>query len=304
MQLRKNAGITRRELFQVASTVIAGAAFSAAAENTAAPVRRLSEGWEHYRGNLGGVWEAWRGKAASDNVTWDKVAMPHCFNAFDAVDPDRAYYQGPGWYRTTFAPANPFPNGRTLLHFEGAGQRSEVFVGLEPMAQHVGGYDEWTVDITDAAARCVKRPEAAGKVELAVRCDNSRNAAMIPSDQSDFNRYGGLYRPLNLAHVPAISLERVLIDANKAAITVKARLYNPGGLKDSVQLDIVVTGPDGKEVHRSSKAMPAWNGAAEIAAFPVAAPAWWWPANPTLYTCSIALKTPRGEQQMAERFGL
>ena len=35
MQLRKNAGITRRELFQAASAVIAGAALSPAAENPA-----------------------------------------------------------------------------------------------------------------------------------------------------------------------------------------------------------------------------------------------------------------------------
>jgi len=85
-------------------------------------MRRLSEGWEHYRGNLGGVWEAWRGKAASDNVTWEKVAMPHCFNTFDAVDPDRAYYQGPGWYRTRRRrifrrrrESSPSDNRRSLL---------------------------------------------------------------------------------------------------------------------------------------------------------------------------------------------
>src|SRR4051794_33559206 len=114
MKLRKTSasGMTRRELFQAASAVIAGAALSSAAPNSS-NVRRLSTGWEHYRGGLGGVWEVWRGKAASDNVTWDAVAMPHCFNAFDAVDPDHAYYEGPGWYRTTFAAQNPFPNGRT-----------------------------------------------------------------------------------------------------------------------------------------------------------------------------------------------
>ena len=129
------------------------------------PVRRITTGWEHYRGQLGGVWEVWRGKAASDNVTWDAVAIPHCFNAWDAVDPDHAYYQGPGWYRTSFAARNPFPNGRTLLHFEGAGQKSEVFVGLESVGQHVGDYDEFTLDITLAAARAARRPDAKGQVQ-------------------------------------------------------------------------------------------------------------------------------------------
>jgi beta-galactosidase len=238
MKLRKD--FTRRELFQTASAAIALSAFSTSA--SAAPeaplVRRLSEGWEHYRGGLGGFWEVWRGKAASDNVTWANVAMPHRFNAWDAVDPDHAYYEGPGWYRTTFASANPYPNGRTLLHFEGTGQLSEVFVGLESVGKHVGGYDEFTLDITDVAARSAKRPEAGGKVELAVLCDNSRDLETIPSDLSDFNRYGGLYRHVNLVYAPAISLERVHVDtgAGTGAVSVKARLYNPAGLKDSLEI--------------------------------------------------------------------
>ena len=62
--------------------------------------QRLTDGWEHYRGTLGSVWEVWRGDKASDNVAWAKVALPHCFNARDAVDPDERYYQGHGWYRT------------------------------------------------------------------------------------------------------------------------------------------------------------------------------------------------------------
>src|SRR5215831_14477113 len=103
MHIRKKFTLTRRELLQTASAAIAGAALlpdAATATSDVAAARRLSDGWEYYRGNLGGVWEAWRGKAASDNVAWDKVTVPHCFNATDAVDPDRAYYQGPGWYRT------------------------------------------------------------------------------------------------------------------------------------------------------------------------------------------------------------
>jgi beta-galactosidase len=291
MELRKLT-LTRRELFQAAIAGAALASSSSAAETST--VLRLAGGWEHYRGNLGGVWEAWRGKAASDNVTWDKVAVPHCFNANDAVDPDRAYYEGPGWYRTTFTPANPFPGGRTLLRFEGAGQRSEVFVGVERVGEHVGGYDEWTVDITDAAARCVKRPEANGKVELAVRCDNSRDLETIPSDLSDFNRYGGLYRHVNLEYVPAISIERVLVDANKASVNVKVRLYSPGRLNDAVETTVRITAPDGKVV---------FNGPWQQAPITVASPAAWSPKQPNLYTCTVTSKSAQGEHTVTERFG-
>src|ERR1700733_5595960 len=209
--------LTRRQLIQTASAALAGKAF---AQPTPSQRRRLAEGWEHYRGSLSGIWEVWRGKAAAANVSWDKVTLPHCYNAWDAVDPDRPYYQGPAWYRTTISVANPFEGGRTLLHFEGAGQTSEVFIGLESVGRHVGGYDEFTYDIGGHT----------GDVPLAVLCDNSRSTQTIPSDQSDFNLYGGLYRHVNLAYVPAISLQRVLVNTKGSGVTVSARLHNPGNL--------------------------------------------------------------------------
>src|SRR3982751_1855134 len=97
--------------------------------------RRLLTGWEYRKGGLGGPWELWR-KAGDDTVTWQSVELPHCFNAFDAVDPDVTYYQGPGWYRTRLKVENPFPNGRTLLHFEGAGQKTEVYIFTKKIGYH------------------------------------------------------------------------------------------------------------------------------------------------------------------------
>ena len=272
---------TRRQWFQ---TVAAAAAAPLAAAADAAPgasanIHRLDEGWEHYRGNLGGIWEVWRGKAASDNVTWSKVAMPHCFNAWDAVDPDEAYYEGPGWYRLSVTVANPYPNGRTLLWFEGAGQRAAVYVGLKKLAEHVGGYDEFTVDITDAVKE--------GKADVAVFCDNSRNLEMMPSDLSDFARYGGLYRHVHLVYVPAVAIERVHVDSKieggKAAVAVRTRFYGSG----SAPVEIRVTDPAGKVVGSS-------------ASFTIDRPALWSPRTPNLYTCTVKCR----EQEISERFGL
>ena len=175
--------LTRRALLETASATIAGAVFSPALAAVPAPAagagsvttRRLSDGWEYYHGGLGGIWEVWRGKAAAgDDTTWETATVPHCFNALDATDPDRGYYEGPGWYRTSLALENPFPNGRTLLSFQGTGQRSRLFVGLEQAGEHLGGYDYFIFDITDAAARDRARPDAQGKVRIAVMCDNSQ----------------------------------------------------------------------------------------------------------------------------------
>lgn len=267
--------------------------------------QRLSDGWEYHQGSLGSTWEVWRGEAASDNVTWTPVTLPHCFNARDAVDPDTRYYQGPGWYRKQLTVANPFPNGRTLLHFDGAGQFSEVFIGTAKAGDHLGGYDEWSVDITDAAAKF----KAEKSVPLAVRCDNSRDAESIPSDLSDFNRYGGLYRHVTLSYVPAISLQRVHIEPvlaadGKASVKLRSRLFNPTDLSDPADLFIEITDPSGKIIHSATQKPAPWTGDREINAFEIAKPVLWSPKSPALYQCVVTLKSKHGEQRITERFGL
>src|SRR6266403_5264513 len=175
--------ISNRSAVQLALRwLTVGFFFASIGYGNAEPCLVLDAGWEFYQGSLGSTWEIWRGDQATDNVTWTPVTLPHCFNARDSVDPEAHYYQGPGWYRTRLKVANPFPKGRTLLHFDGAGQKAQVFVGLKKVGEHTGGYDQWEVDITDAVAK----EGGNGAVPLAVLCDNSRDAESIPSDLSDF----------------------------------------------------------------------------------------------------------------------
>jgi len=268
--------------------------------------QRLSDGWEHYQGSLGSPWEVWRGDAASDNVAWSKVTLPHCFNGRDAVDPDVRYYQGPGWYRTKLKIANPYPNGRTLLHFDGAGQKSQVFVYTEKVGEHVGGYDEWTVDITDAA----KNEAFKGEVPISVMCDNSRESESIPSDLSDFNRYGGLYRHVSLVYAPAVSLERAHVEAKldggNAAVKVCLQLLNPSKVTDELGLQFDVQDPTGKSfiVHKVSPMIAPWSDEKQMFDFVIPNPALWSPKSPSLYTVKVTLKSKHGEQTIAERFGI
>ena len=295
----------QHSLFTKLRFLVAGILLACAGLVGAQTSQRLADGWEFYQGGLGSIWEIWRGTNASYNVAWTPVTLPHCFNGRDAVDPDAAYYQGPGWYRTQIKVANPFPNGRTLLHFDGAGQKSQVFIGLKKVGEHLGGFDEWYVDITDVTANA----DTNGTVKLAVECDNSRDAETIPSDLSDFNRYGGLYRHVSLVYVPAISLERVHVEPKlgadgQATVKVRGRLYNPSALKDKTELTIEVRDADGKIVKTSSQKLSPWSGEKEIAAFKISSPKLWSPKSPTLYTCTVTLKSSQGEQQVAEKFGV
>lgn len=293
----------RREFLKSTSTAIVGGAVlgrlsldeTHAAQDELATSRRLSN-WDYRRGSLGGPWEAWR-KANDDANKWSAVQVPHSFNAMDAVDPDAPYYQGPGWYRTRFQLANPHALGRTLLHFEGAAQKTEVYVHTEKVAAHVGGYDEFVVDITDLANKYAKLSDPPGLVPVAVMCDNSRDLEMIPSNMSDFNLYGGIHRYVNLVYVPAISLERVLIDTEvlpdgKAKIAVRTRLYNPQSLPDPVEISARVTDPKGTVVLDK--------GFSTV----MEKPDLWSPDNPALYRCTVTLKSAHGSMVVSERFGI
>ena len=262
--------------------------------------QRLSEGWEHYQGTLGSPWEVWRGEAASDNVTWSKVKLPHCFNGRDAVDPDVRYYQGPGWYRSLVKIANPYPNGRTLLHFDGAGQKSQVFVNTDKVGEHLGGYDQWTVDITEAAAKAMKNEDYKGQVPISVMCDNSRDAESIPSDLSDFNRYGGLYRHVSLVYVPEVSMERVQVDAKPEGVKLSVRLYNPSSIKGEIELNVEVRDAKDNVVHTARTKFEVWSGGKVIDSFSIEKPELWSPKTPSLYRCVVTL----GEQIITERFGI
>ncbi len=288
----------------VAAVLLLVSIHAFAADSTS---RRLDSGWEFYKGGLGGIWEVWRGKQASDNVVWTPVRLPHCFNAFDAVDPDAHYYQGPGWYRTRLQVANPFAGGRVLLHFEGAGQKTQVYVGLEKVGgQHVGGYDEFTVDITAASAKALSKGDT---VPVAVLCDNSRDLEMIPSNLSDFTLYGGLYRQVELIYVPAISVERIHIEPtlstlSNATVKVRARLDNPGSLADEVEVSVEIRDPDGALALTVSQKLAPWTGEKEIAAGAIPKPRLWSPSHPVLYDCAVTIKSSHGEQTTTTHFGL
>ncbi|HYG37746.1 MAG TPA: glycoside hydrolase family 2 TIM barrel-domain containing protein, partial [Cytophagales bacterium] len=276
---------------------------------------RLNTGWEFLKSDLGGIWEAVRPVEEGRPETvpmWERVNLPHSFNAFDAVDPDVNYYQGPGWYRTSIEVNNPYKQGRTILHFEGAGQKTEVYVYTTKVGSHVGGYDEWSVDITEAV-EAFKKTDAfktrfKGKVPVAIRCDNSRDLEMIPSDLSDFNVYGGIYRYLNLTYVPALSIDKIFAyaevdkEGKAGKLSVRTRLYNPTNINAS-DMEVLVLDPRGKTVGKFNGKLTSFSEDKIIWSTTIRKPQLWSPLAPSLYTVEIKLKTSLGTHIQKEKIG-
>jgi beta-galactosidase len=273
--------------------------------------QRLLDHWEHYTGSLGGVWEVWRADKLQNhyNVPWHSVQLPHTYNGLDVMDPDVKYYQGQGWYRTRLQANNPYPDGRTLLHFEGAGQRTSVFVYTQLVGEHLGGYDEFIVDITEAAETAKQIDRYEGSVPVAILCDNSRELETIPSDASDFNLYGGLYRYVNLVHVPAVSLKHVHVEPlvqtdGTCLVKVRCALYNPLEKEEAVELTVRIRDASGQVIFLRSMSLDPWAGAKEAAEFHIESPKLWSMDDPYLYRCEVLLSSQYGETSEQTAFGV
>ncbi|UUZ82764.1 hypothetical protein LJK88_01600 [Paenibacillus sp. P26] len=133
----------------------------------------------------------------------------------------------------------------------------------------------------------------------------------MPSDVSDFNLYGGLYRYVNLVYVPEVSLEYVHVEtlsvtAEVAEIRVKARLYNPNGVKRPLLASVTIFAPEGKPLFRKEVSIEPGQGFQELARLSVPNPELWHTDAPKLYKCKVDLHHPQQgwTTGLEERFGL
>jgi beta-galactosidase len=307
--------LSRRQFLLTASLSAAGGLLSAplravamesvgADGETSVTAKRLDAGWEFRRGP-GEIAKVWQGEGSD---MWLATDLPHCFNALDSCDPDQGYYRGQGWYRTRLKLQNPFADGRTLLHFQGAGQTSTVWIGATQIGVHKGGYDEFVFDITDAVKNLPADAAVQG-VPVTVCCDNSPDQSRVPSDLSDFCLYGGLYRHVNLVYLPAVALDVVHVTPmvttdGSADVSVQARPYNPKKIDAQCKVSVLVTDAAGRTIHKSSKSLVAWSSLTEMATFHVAEPQLWSPETPHLYRCRVTLSSAAGETRLEERFGI
>lgn len=273
--------------------------------------QRLNEGWEFLQQDIGSIWEAVRpvAKGGAESVPiWQKVQLPHCVNAKDAVSPDKQYYQGPSWYRTNLTISNPYENGRTILHFEGAGQKTKVYVYTTLIGEHVGGYDEFSMDITEAVKAFQSNPvcqkQFNGAIPISIRTDNSRDVEMIPSSLSDFNLYGGIYRYLNLEYLPATYSGKLWVDTrtditgSNAQLTIRTNLLSFEQRKNA-SANIRLIDPNGKLVKEET--VQIGTNFQEILKWNIPKPVLWSTETPALYTIELKMNQYSHTEKIAFR---
>jgi len=131
---------------------------------------------------------------------WERVELPHSWNAVDGHDGNGSYDRGRYWYAKSFpTPKQPLAGGRVYVEFPAAGQQAAVYVNGREVICHEGGYSAFRADITNLC-------KAEGENLLVVACSNESKSSVYPQ-AADFTFYGGLYRGVNLISVPEVHFD-------------------------------------------------------------------------------------------------
>ena len=231
---------------------------------------------------------------------WQRVDLPHTWNALDAVDPVPGYRRDASWYQRALTVPNAPADARFVLHFEGANTVADVYVNGRRAGGHVGGYVGFDVDVTPFVKRGAPN-------DLRVRVDNHDDPTLIPSDKSDFVIYGGLTRDVWLQVLPATSIAHVSVrtpSVSRASAQVRARIALGGARRSGrYTADVQLRDPNG--VVASSIIAPVSDSTRWIDLPAVASPKLWSPASPVLYTLSVTLRRDgTALDETSERIGL
>lgn len=166
---------------------------------------------------------------------WEKVELPHTWNAIDGQDGGNDYWRGTAMYCKVFERPELESGGRAVLEFSGAAMTADVYVNGQKLARHEGGYSTFRVDITAALE---------DENLVCVMVDNGVNDRVYPQ-KADFTFYGGLYRGVNLITVPEKHFELVkdgtpgikvtpIVSGKNAVVTVETWQHGAGDVMISV----------------------------------------------------------------------
>lgn len=255
-------------------------------------VTLLARDWRFLHGDPEG---AERVDGASGD--WRTVSVPHDWAIAGPVAPDAKaggengfFPTGVAWYRRDLDIV-PAAGRRYFIDFDGIMERSGVWVNGHHVGYRPMGYVSLRYDIT----RHLRRD---GPNVVAVRADT----AAAPS--SRWYNGSGIYRHVRLIetgdlHVPqgGVFVRTASITADAATLAVSTELRNAGTLPRNAMVEVVVTGPDGREAGRTQSpltAVAAGRTQMVTGDIRIASPRRWSLDDPALYRAAIRILDERG----------
>ena len=229
--------------------------------------------------NLNGTWDFAVSQDTALPAAYDRqILVPFCPESQLSGIGEHFSEGSSLFYRKKLVLLEGFRKDRVLLHIGAADQKVEVYVNQALVGSHVGGYNAFTVDITDALGE---------ENELVIRVTDDLRDKTLPHGKQSLTRGGMWYTPVSgiwqsvwLESVPASYVNQMDIQTTltQAVITVTPALNG------------VVT-LEGKEY-------PLVDGKAVVAP---ENPKFWTPENPHLYFFTLTAGEDRIESYFALR---
>ena len=199
------------------------------------------------------------------------------------------------WYRRTVS-VTPTAANRTLLHFGAVDWRCDVRVNGQHVGRHAGGYDAFTLDITDAL-------DGKDEAEIIVRVEDPTDSGTQPCGKQRAEPKGIWYTPVTgiwqtvwLEVVPERSIRELVITPDLASGTVAIGVNvrgDPNGCTFVCETTV-----DGKTASVRGVA-----GQVARLRVPVVKP--WSPESPHLYDLKVTLSASGREiDTVSSYFGL
>lgn len=226
-------------------------------------------------------------RPAYEDKDWRKLMLPHDWSVEGQLSPSLAsctgYLPGGiGWYRKHFKITDNA--ARHYIYFEGAYNRSEVYLNGHLLGKRPNGYVSFLYDMTPYLKE--------GDNVLAVRIDHSRYA------DSRWYTGSGIYRDVWLVAAPethiaqwGVGWHAASITDRQAVVAVDVEIQKHQATNEKLELSATLYDADGKQVasRRASVANAKQGMTKESISLKVAKPHRWNLDNPYLYTLKTEL---------------
>ncbi|WP_319501498.1 glycoside hydrolase family 2 TIM barrel-domain containing protein [uncultured Draconibacterium sp.] len=252
----------------------------------------INDNWKFYPGGFAFAQRAdVKGFPVPVDDLWKTINLPHTWNAEDPFDDVESYRRGIGWYRKELNINESMKGRKIYLFFEGANQKTDVYVNGAFAGSHKGGYTAFNIDIT-------KFVKFDSPNLIAVKVDNSLDNT-IPPLSVGYALYGGIYRDVwlkttNRIHVGMLNhgssgvfVSTPQVSDEKATVKVKGYAVNESSSTVSVRVKQTIFSPDGTEVANSentSLMVPGNHFHFTSPEMKVTNPQLWSPEHPVLYS--------------------
>lgn len=195
------------------------------------------------------TWEFYCSKGQNSGK-WKSIEVPSCWElqGFGEYTYGRYYTikgakpsDETGIYRYRFLTPDCGKNDRIKLFFDGVMTDAEVRVNGNPAGQiHQGAFYRFSYDITS-----LLKAEGENLLEVKVAKQSANKSVNAAERRADWWLYGGIYRPVWLEVVPAVSMEHFILDA-RADGSLRASVRTTGNAEGHV-LAVSIRGlKDGK----------------------------------------------------------